>query len=236
MSKEEKVEEIEEETPETEEIEEISSPDDDFDKDRALATIKKLRSEIKGLKPRLKRVEELEALEADRKKAEEARKEAEMTEAEKLKGQLEEERTKAERAEQRAREMLIRAEFAAEAAKQGMSDPSDAYILADKSEVDVNDLGAVEGVTEAIKDLIATKPYLIGKRQAPSVDGGAGSTERSKTIEKLTTEEIQIARKMGLTPEQYAQSKKAASTQEIDERDAEIIRLRERLEALTKAQ
>lgn len=91
------------ETPEIEQAEPEAEPttpehtEDAFDKDRAMATIKKLREQEKALKARAKLADELEA--ENRKRAE-----AEMTEAERLKAALQEAEAKAlayERAERR---------------------------------------------------------------------------------------------------------------------------------------
>jgi DNA repair exonuclease SbcCD ATPase subunit len=64
-------------TPEVEKIDGVP-----FDAARAMATIEKLRAEIKELKPKAKQADELSAAEAKRK-------EAEMTELQKLQAQLE---------------------------------------------------------------------------------------------------------------------------------------------------
>ena len=148
---------------------------------------------------RRKRLEELE-------KADEARKTAEQTDLEKALKRAEEAEAKAEKAEVEAREMLIRAAFVAEAAKVGAAHPEDVYLLADRSGVDVNDLGAVEGVTEAVKALVdAGRIPLAGKVPAPNLDGGAGGSDRPGQIVRLTPAQEEARRKMGMTPERYRQ-------------------------------
>jgi hypothetical protein len=49
---------------------------------------------------------------------------------------------------------------------------------------------------------------LMGKPKAPDLDGGAGSGERAGDSKPLSEAEKRTAKKMGLTPEQYAAHKK----------------------------
>lgn len=138
-------------------------------------------------------------------------------EAEQL-SELERERKAREAAEQAAEaartaanETLARAAFIAEAAKAGAAHPEDAYALADRSAVQVGDDGNVNGVAEAVAQLVdAGRLVMTGKPKAPNLDGGAGSGDRpGDKAAALTQEEINTARKMHMTPEEYAKYKEA---------------------------
>jgi hypothetical protein len=133
------------------------------------------------------------------------------------KSELERAQERAEQAEQareealqRAEESMIRAAFLAEAGKLQAAHPEDAYRLADLASVRIAEDGSVEGVEDAVKVLVDSgRLPLVGRQKAPDLDGGAGGGSRSSTTSaKLTPEELEVAVKMGLTPEQYAKYKK----------------------------
>ncbi len=109
---------------------------------------------------------------------------------------------------QKAHDTLIRATFIAEGGKQGVANPElgDAYAIADLAGVKVEE-GVVTGVDVAIKALIDDGRLPMAKKpDAPDLDGGAGNGDED-AVKKLTAEELEVAKKMGLTPEQYALSK-----------------------------
>jgi len=62
-----------------------------------------------------------------------------------------------------ANQRLVRAEVAVKAAALGIVDSEAAALLMDRSAVRVSDNGTVEGVDEALKALVAARPYLVGK-------------------------------------------------------------------------
>ena len=122
---------------------------------------------------------------------------------------LQEAREKAERerdqALQRAQDTLIRSAFVEAASKAGAANPGDAYLLADRSAVSVNDEGQIEGVEDAVKALVdAGRLPMAGRATAPGLNGGAGDGKRPGAP-TLSDEEIAVAKKMGLTTEQYQQ-------------------------------
>lgn len=164
-----------------------------------------LKAANKEAAERRKRLEELEA-------QDEARRKAEMTEAERLKAEVTQAKQEAEQARADARATLIRAAFVAEAAKAGASHPEDVYRLADISGIEVGADGTVAGVTEAVKALVdaGRVPLTAGGRPlAPKLDGGAGGGDRSHDAIRLTPLEADLAQKMGLTAEQYQKNKAA---------------------------
>jgi hypothetical protein len=162
-----------------------------------------LKAANKEAADRRKRLEELEA-------AEQARKTAEMTELDKARAEAEQARKDIAEARAGARTALIRAAFVAEAAKVGATHPDDVHRLADLAGVDVDESGTVTGVAEAVKSLVdAGRVPLVGRQIAPKLDGGAGGGDRSQPQVKLTADELEIARKMNITPEKFAANKVA---------------------------
>ena len=126
---------------------------------------------------------------------------------------LQEAAEKAEKAKNeaiaRANERLIQAEFIAAASRLQVKHPADAFALADRDAIEVTEGGKVVGVKEAVEKLVENgRLPLVGKPKAPDLDGGAGSGERAGDSKSLSEEEKRIAKKMGLTPEQYAAAKK----------------------------
>lgn len=180
------------------------------DEDQA-ATIARLQADLKQANSesaqRRRRLKELE-------EAEQARQQAEMTETEKLKAELAEAKKQAESANLKAKETLIRSAFVSEASKLGVAHPEDVYLLADRSTISVDDQGQIDGVAEVVKALVdAGRVPLAGKPKAPNLDGGAGGGDRGSAQVKLTADEVEVARRMGLTPERFA-AQKAAIRQE----------------------
>lgn len=177
------------------------------------AELTRLRAALKAANSesaeRRKKIEKYEQAEAERQQAE-------MSELEKERKAREEAERRAQAAEESAKQTLVRAAFVAEAARAGVAHPEDVYLLADKSSVTVADDGTVEGVTEAVKVLVdAGRVPLAGRPQAPNLDGGAGGGQRSnggKSV-KLSDDEVETARRMGVSVEKYA-AQKAAMAQE----------------------
>lgn len=138
---------------------------------------------------------------------------AQKSEAEKMAEKVKQLEAERDKALSTANMRLLQAAFVAEAAQAGAMHPKDAYALAvaDGLQVSVDDKGDVVGVAEAVKALLeAGRLPLKGKLQAPGLDGGAGGGKRAADSEPdLTTEEMETALKMGLSPEDYAKSKKA---------------------------
>jgi chromosome segregation ATPase len=137
----------------------------EFDRERAMDTIRKQRESEKAalaeLKAAKKRLQELEA-------AEEERANAELSEKQRLEKELEKAQQAAEKAaadlqtrEQQFNERLIRAEVRAAAAGMQFANPEDAYHLADLSEVAVGEDGEIKGVKKALDKLVKDKPYLL---------------------------------------------------------------------------
>jgi hypothetical protein len=181
----------------TEEITQDQTPDTQAELERTRAALKAANRESAE---RRKRLEELEALEAERKAAA-------MTDLEKAEERAKQAEASAEQARQETRETLIRAAFVSEAAKAGAAHPEDVYLLANRVSVEITD-GRVEGVAEAVKALVDAGRIPVRAAGAPNLDGGAGGQQRTHT-EKLTPLELDLAKKMGLTLDQYGKQKAA---------------------------
>lgn len=173
--------------------------------------LERVRSALKAANKesadRRKRLEQLEAAEAERTTAA-------MTETDRLKAEKEAADKRADAAEERAKQTLIRAAFVSEAAKAGAAYPEDVYRLADLAGVDVQEDGTVAGVAVAVKSLVdAGRIPMAGRTPAPNLDGGAGGAGRAAAHVKLTPEELEAAKRMSLTPEKYAENKAAIARQ-----------------------
>jgi len=140
-----------------------------------------------------------------------AHEEAQKSELQKLTEAKEAAERKGQDALATANERLIKAEFIAAAAALDVANPQDAYLLADRAGVAVADDGAITGVQPAVQALVdAGRLPLRTKAKAPSLDGGAGSGAREGDVVSLSPQEESVAKKMGLTPEQYQKAKKEA--------------------------
>ncbi|HMN12582.1 MAG TPA: hypothetical protein PKD55_09690 [Bellilinea sp.] len=138
---------------------EQSSETDEFDRERAMATIRKLREHEREARELRKKVAEYE-------QAESARKAAEMSESEKQAAALKAAQEQAQAAEakaaaaaERANEALMRS--AVMLAAQGFNDPLDAWRFVERESLAVAEDGTVSGVEKAVKALAEAKPYLL---------------------------------------------------------------------------
>lgn len=115
-------------------------------------------------------------------------------------------RAQAERDEALAQadERLIRAAFVAEAAQLNVAHPGDAYMLADLTGVEIAEDGNVTGVKEAVEALVKSGRLVIRQGAAPDLDGGAGSGKAGSDVVTLSEEQLRVAQKMNISPEEYA--------------------------------
>jgi lipopolysaccharide export LptBFGC system permease protein LptF len=145
------------------------------------------------------RRKKLEAFEA----AEQQRKEAEMTEAQKTAEQIKATEERAQKAEQerdavqaRMLETLKRTSVISAASAAGFNDPADAWLYIDRDKITVNEAGAVEGVDQAIKTLAEKKPYLLkaAPDKRPGSPPGPNSRQSVKKPGEKTTPEAPVIR------------------------------------------
>ncbi|MEC0666294.1 hypothetical protein P8864_10375 [Priestia flexa] len=67
----------------------------------------------------------------------------------------------AQEAQKKANDKLIRAELKYVGSELGLVDMDVAYLLLDKEAISVGDDGSVEGMKEALEQVISAKPYLV---------------------------------------------------------------------------
>ena len=131
--------------------------------ERVKAALKTANSESAS---RRKRLEELEAAEADRAAAQ-------LSEVEKAKKLAADAEAKAQAAE-RLRTAMVRNAVVVAASKLNFYDPEDAFRLADLGDAQVGEDGKVTGVEDALKALAKAKPHLV---KAAGTQGSLNSTE-----------------------------------------------------------
>jgi hypothetical protein len=170
------------------------APADDFDKDRAMSTIKALRAFEKDAKAKLKRLDELE-------RADQERRTAEMTEAERLRAELETVSSNftALQSELTRRRLLDAARREAENKKLLFYPDAleDELKLGSFDGATVKDDGSVTGLGSILADLATRKPYLV--RPAPKagdIDAAAkgGTTQKEEDAER----KLKLAERFGL--------------------------------------
>jgi hypothetical protein len=157
--------------------------DDDFDKDRALATIRKQREFEKEARAKLKRLEELEQKEKERQ-------EAELSELDKLKKQMDALKAERDTAITRHKQAVIDNAVILAAKDANLYNPHDAHKLADLSEVTLGEDGAVQGAEQAIKKLIEERPYLVKQAQQNGAAAPLSATPRPGEPKRNSQESI----------------------------------------------
>jgi DNA repair exonuclease SbcCD ATPase subunit len=162
-----------------EQVDETTTPDDgagtetgqgdDFDKDRALATIRKLRESEKAAKAQAKELEDLKARlrEIDDK---------DKSEIEKQAARAQEATAKLTAAEQRAADLALQMAVERAARKLGFIDEDDAYRLIDRRAVETDDAGAPTNVDDLLKALARAKPHLVGDADGGTKNGNGTAT------------------------------------------------------------
>lgn len=120
--------------------------------------------EAQQMRAKLKALEDAEA----------KRTEATLSEQEKAIKRAEAAEARAQELEARHREITVRSAVQAAATQAGIIDPDAAYRLIDAGKITIDDSGNVNGVTEAVKALVESKPYLIGQ------SGGSGATNQQR--------------------------------------------------------
>jgi len=127
---------------------------------------------------------------------------AKLTEQERLEARASEAERRAADAAGQIASAMIASEVKVRASQLGIIDPDAAYLLLDRSNVRYGEDGGVTGVDEALTQLLEDKPYLKGSpNRAPNLNPQSG--EPAPTL-RLTDDQREAARLMGLTEEDYA--------------------------------
>jgi len=127
---------------------------------------------------------------------------SQLTEKEKLEARLGEAERKAASAADLISTAMIASEVKVRAAQLGIIDPDAALLLADRANVRYSEEDGVTGVDAALTQLLVDKPYLKGTpNRVPNLN--PQSAEPASTV-RLSADQREAARLMGLTEEEYA--------------------------------
>lgn len=146
-------------TPETTPTQGQDPNADEFDRDRAMQTIRNLRQFEKLAKQQAAEL-------ADYKRREDEVRQAQLSEEQKLRESLQRKEAELAMERQQATDRTNRYEVQILASRLGVVDPDAAVKLLDWSALEYDDDGRPKDVEAALKDLIEQKPYLA--RQAPA--------------------------------------------------------------------
>lgn len=154
---------------------------EEFDKDRALATIKAqresenaLKSELQATKTRLKEIED------KAKTAEESK----LSEAEQTQKKIAELESKLEQTSTQGRARVAKAAIKAAAAKAGATYPDHIPKLIDADSVEYDDDGEPTNVDKLVEGLKKSSPGLFEERRPGSGDGGPRGSAVSNDVSK----------------------------------------------------
>ena len=126
---------------------------------------------------------------------------AQLTGAEKMEARAIEAEKKVTDAQAQIADAMIASQVKVRASQMGVVDPDAAYLLLDRTNVQYAD-GAVTGVDDAIASLLENKPYLRGTNRTPNINPESGQPVQAV---RLTDLQLEAARMMGLTADEYAQ-------------------------------
>lgn len=139
---------------------------DDFDKDRALKTIQKLRANEKAAKEAARTAaKERDELRAKQKKADDEQ----LSETERLRARTTELEAAAAAKDRELQETRNRTAIERAATKAGVVDPEDVHRLLNADSFEHDETGNVTNAEQLVKDLLKAKPYLAAKVGANGV-------------------------------------------------------------------
>ena len=154
--------------------------------DAMRAELARARKEAAAYRVKAREAEEKAAREADE------RKRAEMSELERFKADLETEKVRARQAEERAQRTIIQSAAQAAAVRAGVrADALDIVTaLLDVDALVVSEDGRVEGLDEAVAEIVKARPYLIkqdtaGRISATSPASAQSGETRTQKIGRL---------------------------------------------------
>jgi len=124
-----------------------------------------------------------------------------LTEAERMEARAIEAEKKAADAQQQIASAMIASEVKVRASAMGIIDPDAAYLLLDQANVRYDAEAGVSGVDDALAGLLEAKPYLRSANRTPNLNPETGQPAQSV---RLTADQLEAARLMGMTAEEYA--------------------------------
>lgn len=159
------------------------SGDDDFDKERAMATIQKLRGFEKDAKAKLARLAELEQQAAERDQAD-------LTAAQKAEKRAADLEAKYNEAQASLKRAMLK--DAARAAADALALPfapgalDDALSLGLLGDLEVDEDGKVRGINEALKQLQKARPHYFTLPRTPASDAAArgGKSDNNEALQR----------------------------------------------------
>ena len=125
-----------------------------------------------------------------------------LTEAERMEARAVEAEKKATDAQQQIASAMIASEVKIRASAMGVIDHDAAYLLLDRSNVHYDAEAGVSGVDDALAGLLEAKPYLRSANRTPNLNPETGQPAQSV---RLTADQQEAARLMGMTADEYAQ-------------------------------
>jgi len=127
---------------------------------------------------------------------------AQLSEAQRLEARVADAEKQASDAQQQVSQAMIASEVKVRATQMGVVDPDAAFVLLDKKNVTYNTTDGVAGVEDALTQLLEDKPYLRSGNRTPNLNPETGQAAPSA---RLTADQREAARLMGLTDEEYSQ-------------------------------
>lgn len=178
--------------------------EDEFDKDRAMHTIKALREKEKAGEQAAKALKAAEAKLA-------AIEAANLSESERIAKEREDAIAERDALRARTRADAVKLAVFSAQAEVGLADADLALAALDHGAITFDDEGQPTNVAALLSDLLERKPLLKATPAAPpripATDGGSGSGPAPD----LTADELEAAALSDMTPERYAQFKKLAA-------------------------
>ena len=126
---------------------------------------------------------------------------AQLSDAQKLEARAIEAERKVGEAQEKIASAMIASEVKVRASALGVIDPDAAYLLLDRSNVRFDADNGVSGVDDALASLLEAKPYLRSTNRTPNINPESG---QPVTTIRLSADQREAARLMGLTDEEYA--------------------------------
>ena len=127
---------------------------------------------------------------------------AQLSDTQKLEARAIEAERKVGEAQEQIASAMIASEVKVRARALGVIDPDAAYLLLDRSNVRFDADNGVSGVDDALASLLEAKPYLRSTNRTPNINPESG---QPVTTVRLSADQREAARLMGLTDEEYAQ-------------------------------